>query len=166
MKKNPGVKLLRVSPEKAVNVLRRLATEGYAIRWTQEGSVFNVDTPPSERESISADIYKYEHELVTWAKRASNELTKIFASDIEAFKFAYSGVTDRPRRSLYLYVGDKNEKVEIRKELVAKISFLETYIDLIMSRFEVNLSAGRDINIQSGVGNKMEIRNVKKTKVT
>jgi hypothetical protein len=142
-----AVPYLKVSPEEAYTILDDCVVKGYQTVEAIESSYH------SQKATINGEIIdslrKISHR---WLDDSLERLKNVFTSKRELFNFQYAKTDGLSR------IGVNMDYDVIYKNLRARIDVLNEYINYIVHSFNIQITAGRDANVQLGNGNEMEVK--------
>jgi hypothetical protein len=143
---------MKVPAEEAVQILEQHLVAGYRLKDILETE---YQTKRSAGQTITDDdINSWSKRSVEWATGCFNELGKVFTTPRQQYTF-------KEIKTDGLYREGYNYKYEaLIKTLQARIDKLDEYINFIFQRSNITIvSAGRDVNMQTGDSSDMEVKN-------
>ncbi len=141
---------LKINPEDAVKVLEACFSKGACLADQLESEyreVVNGDMVPDEK------LQEWEQKSLAWAVETNRKLSDVFLHERQQYNFRQV----KPTAMMRIGINTKFDKTTYT--LKARLETLNSFIDFIFQHGNVSIIAGRDVNIQGGTNNSMEVQN-------
>lgn len=150
-KQSMALEYMKVTPEDAILTLEECLVTGYQLKDALEKEY--ADARSSEQGASKENLTKWHHDLNDWTNTSLKKLSEVFKTPRQQYNFRDA------KASAVHRIGVNMDFDNIVNHLQARIDVLNGYIEFIFQHGQITIIAGRDVQIQKGEGNKMEVKN-------